>query len=281
MKSLAAKKPVLFGIIGTIIILVLDIVSNGVLFDLFSSSITKSQGFLVNGATKVVLFVPTAILLGYIIKSNGFKFAFSTKGFAKGMFASIPIFLCIAVYIVASFFITEINRDALSAFPAIVVQQTAISFYEEVLVRGLLITAILIKLGDRVKGRIIAMLVSVILFVLFHMANIFVGSSVSEAISNSIMTIGPGIMLAAVYIYSKNILSAMIMHTLYNLALHVMSLASQVNDAVWSILNIFSLISLFIIGPILAIILIIKAKPFGNVVDEVNISRTNLFIGTN
>jgi membrane protease YdiL (CAAX protease family) len=215
--------------------------------------------------TKVVLLVPTALLLGHIVKTNGFKFAFSVKGLAKGMFASLPIIFCVALSIVAFFFITEINRDALSAIPATIVQQTAISFYEEVLIRGLFITAILINIGDKAKGRIIAMLVSVVIFAIYHMANILTGSSVAEAISNTIMTIGPGIMLTAVYIYSKNLLSAMIMHTSYNLGLFLMSLSNHVNEAAWGILNVFFLLALFLIGPIFAIILIIKAKPF---VDE-------------
>ena len=266
LKRYAEKKPIAFGIIGTIAIITLFAVAILTFITLFLSSVTTSQGLLIDGITRIVFFVPVAILLGYIIKDSGFRFAFSTKGFAKGMFASIPILLCLIPPACVFFNIAQINRDLLSIFPAVVFQQITAGLFEEPLFRGLLITAILIKWGDKVKGRIIAMLITAILFGLIHFLNVFTGSG--GDITHVLKSFTMGIMLAAVYIYSKNLLSAMAMHSFYNVVLSAADLVISENNIFLYVYSIAYEAVLLLVGPVIAITLIIKAKPFGNLADE-------------
>jgi membrane protease YdiL (CAAX protease family) len=262
LRRYAAKKPVLFGIVGTIIVFVIFATINLTLIALFKSSVTISQGYLIDGMLRIVFFIPVIILLGYIIKDSGLKFAFSTKGFAKGMLASIPIFLCLLPLIIGFFNIAEIDKDLLSVFPARIFQQITTGLFEEPLFRGLLITAILIKWGDRVKGRIMAMLITALLFALIHFLNVFSGSG--GDISHVLKTFTMGIMLAAVYIYSKNLLSAIIMHSFYNVVLNASNLIIDKSEVFQIAYSIAYEAVLLIIGPVLAILLIRKAKPFSN-----------------
>ena len=255
-----------FGIVGTIIVFALFVAINLTLIALFQSSVTRSQGCLIDGTLRLVFFVPTVFLLGYIVKDNGFKFVFSTKGFAKGMFASIPIFLCLIPLACDFFNIAEVLKDGLPSFPARIYQQISVGVFEETLFRGLLITAILIKWGDKIRGRMLAMLATATLFALIHFLNVFSGSG--GDIFHVIKTFTMGIMLATVYIYSKNLLSAIVMHAVYDIVLFGTNLIeSQVNVFLY-VYSIAYEAVLLLIGPVIAILLIRKAKPFGKFADE-------------
>jgi membrane protease YdiL (CAAX protease family) len=266
LRRYAEKRPITFGIVGAIIVFVLFALINLTLIALFKSSVTSSLGYLIDGMLRIVFFVPAVVLLGYIIKDNGLKFAFSTKGFGKAMIASIPIFLCLIPLACDFFNIAEVLKDLLHAFPARIFQQISVGLFEETLFRGLLITAILIKWGDRVKGRIIAMLISASLFGLIHFLNVFSGSG--GDLTHVLKTFTMGIMLAAVYIYSKNLLSAMIMHAIYDILLFGTNLIVSQNNVFLWVYSIAYEAVLLLVGPVLAILLIRKAKPFGNLTYE-------------
>jgi len=266
MKSFAQKKPVLFGIVSAIAVFVLHVVINFTLISLFSSSVTTSQGYLIDGVLRIIFFVPAVFLLGYIIKYDGFKFAFSTKGFAIGMFAAIPIFLCMLPEFIGFFNIAQLDKELLSVFPARIFQQLTTGLFEEPLYRGLLITAILIKWGDKAKGRITAALISALVFGLVHFLNVFTGSGGS--ITHVLKCFTVGIMFAAVYIYSGNLLSAMIMHSFYNIVVAAMDLVIDKNEVFMLAYSIAYEAILLLVGPVIAIILIRKAKPFNNILGD-------------
>ena len=77
-----------------------------------------------------------------------------------------------------------------------------------------------------------------------------------------------GTMLAAVFIYSKNLLSTIIMHAIYDIVLLGTNfIVSHVNTYLY-VYSIAYEAVLLLVGPVLAILLIRKAKPFGNVVDK-------------
>ncbi|MCL2321651.1 MAG: CPBP family intramembrane metalloprotease [Oscillospiraceae bacterium] len=268
MKNLAVKKPVLFGIVSALIVFIVFTLVNLLLGNSISTPVLRVW---MDGALRIVFGILSVVLLGYIIKSNGFKFVFSTKGFAKGIFACLPVLLICICYIAILFDIVKINKDFLPQIPARIFQQTAVGFFEESLFRGLMITAFLIKFGGTAKGRINAALITAILFGLIHLFGFLTsGGDILEYIFPALNAMLLGLAFSAVFIYSKNLLSAMIVHSLYDyfvvivMPLVVMNMGTPIQI----VSNIALIIILFAVMPVFSIILIIKAKPFGNVVDK-------------
>ncbi|MCL2343586.1 MAG: CPBP family intramembrane metalloprotease [Firmicutes bacterium] len=260
MKNLAVKKPVLFGIVSALIVWIVFTLVNLLLGNAISAPIPR---IWMDGALRIVFGVLSVVLLGYIIKSNGFKFVFSTKGFAKGMFACLPVFLLCIFYIIALLASAGINKDFLPKLPARIFQQTVVGFFEESLFRGLLIIAFLIRFGGTGKGRINAALISAISFGLIHLSGFLTnGGNISGYIFPALNAMLLGLVFSAVFIYSKNLLSAMIIHSVYDYiaAIAMAGLFGEFVGGKFS--QIAVIITLFVVIPVFSIILIIKAKPF-------------------
>ena len=264
MKKLAEKNTILFGVVSTIAIFALFALFEIIGYNLFASSFTLPQGLLLDSAIRVLFFIPTIFLLEYITKCNGFKFAFSAKGFIRGILAGIPLLLVIFTIIILFFNIAEINKEYIPEIPARILQQFTTGLFEESLFRGLLITGLIIKMGDTVKGRIIALFISALPFGLFHMLNMFAGEEVLDALIHGLVVILPGLGFAAVYIYSKNLLSCMFLHVIYDIAIHLKDglIAEVTNETLLQITELSVNILLLAIIPLFAIIFTIKAKPF-------------------
>lgn len=161
-----------------------------------------------SGTTRLLLTVPTAIVLGIVIRKNGFRFSFSPKGSKKAWFASV--FTCLFILFQFIHFINLSVRDLqiIPFIPTILFFDAANSIFEEVLFRGLFMTAMLLRFGDTVKGRVFCVFLSAVLFGGVHYSQGFMGAFSSFFI---------GFAWGAVYLYSKNLLVLMIVHYLWNI----------------------------------------------------------------
>ena len=211
-----------------------------------------------DGMLRFLISIPCIIVLGKIIQDNGFKFSLSTKGFKKGMFAHLFFLLWIFLRLPLFFTATEINIEFIPAVPAIIFFDLANGIFEEVLFRGILMTAILIQFGETVRGRIFSVVFSGIVFGLIHLY----GGNFLTVLFTGLIGMG----FAAAYVYSKNLLSCIIVHALWNYAMKIPNvLIADVNNAgLWSASQMIMYISLVAIL-LFAIILTIKAEPHFNV----------------
>ena len=211
-------------------------------------------------------------ILGAVLQTNGLKFVFSLKGFGKGMLALSPIIVMVVV--ISFVFVDEIGIyfDLVAYFPFIIINEFARVLQEEILFRGVLMTAVLIKLSpkwDKKTERIIYTFIFAVIFGLVHFVGGWYGILTGFFL---------GFLICASYIYAKNLLACIIVHLMANtLPTIIVGIISGNFDLLerLSILPYPSEIPLFIVFWIIqiitAVILIIKAKPFVPVSEYENI----------
>ena len=208
-----------------------------------------------DGVLRILLSIPCIIVLGQIIQGSGFKFAFATKGFKMGIFAHIFFLLWISLRLPLFFIATEFNMEFIPMIPGIIFFDLAVGIFEEVLFRGIFMTAMLIQFGGTAKGRIFCVLLNGLVFGLIHL----IGGDFLTVLFTGALGVG----FAAAYVYSKNLLSCMVVHALWNIAFKIPNgFIVDVNNA--GLLAASQMVTYISIGAIFlfAIILTIKSKPF-------------------
>lgn len=261
MEKYIKKYPIAFGIISCLVIYLLFILAH-LPYGPYVMDI--SLLYLLDSILRIIFSIPVFILLGYIYNTNGIDFAFSTKGFAKGLFASLAIFLLIFTFSFKFFLMVEINKIYIQFIPFVILQQITTGLYEELSFRGLLMSGMLQKWSNTKLGRVCIVLVSGIIFGLIHLANYFNNANLQSTLWNALYAGMVGIGFSGVYIYSKNLLAAMFIHTIYNIPIHLSNgLIARISTEAYTkiILNAQSVL-FFAIIPLFAILLSIKSEPF-------------------
>ena len=259
MKEIIRKQPILCSVAAAFIMASLILPAQL----LISPSVSEATWLLWDSAMRVILTIPSVLLLGYILQSDGFRFAFNTKGFLKGMFACAAIFLLIVEMILRIFNMSEMNLDYIPKIPAVIAQQITTGLYEETVFRGLFMTAMLVRWSATAKGRAMVVLISGFVFGAAHLVNIFNSEDVAGILRWSLNTCMMGIGFSAVYLYAKNLMSCMLIHALNNIAAHLSSLiAADSENTLRPILNVAWPILMYAAIPLFALFLCVKAKPF-------------------
>ena len=209
-----------------------------------------------DGILRLVFTILCIITLGKIIQGNGLKFLFSTKGFIKGLFALSAVFLWILIPIFYLIVMSEVNSSFISIIPTIIFFQISSSIFEEALWRGVFMTAILYKWSGTVKGRLISVIISAIVFALPHsyggMFHVFLAFIL-------------GISFSSAYLYSKNLLSIIFAHALWNIVINLSSgliIDLHISAELLQIIQTIQKTILFVIIQLFAIIISVKASPF-------------------
>ena len=215
----------------------------------------RAPYLFIMSSLRFILSVIAIVLFGYIIRINGFKYSFRTKGFKKALTAMIPIFLITMHHITLFFNISEFNMQYAHYIPYILLFEFATGIWEEVVFRAIPLTVLLYYGGNSAKGRMFLALLSSLIFGFLHYP-----AGPDAILFASFM----GISFAAVYIYSKNLLGCMIHHALWNIGSQIThGLTTNVyNETLNSALHFSINIIWAILMPIFAIILIVKSKPF-------------------
>ncbi|MCL2565675.1 MAG: hypothetical protein FWE24_07690 [Defluviitaleaceae bacterium] len=156
----------------------------------------------------IIFSILAVILLGVINQINGFKHVFRLRGLGKGLIVLIPVmafFLLGLSLAINAMEYMNVSIEEIKVFPAIIFMQITSAFMQNVIFRGLLVTALLIKFSntksERVKGVFMASALYLIIYIPF---NILSGSIDLMQLINTFV-IGAG--FCAAYLYSKNLLS--------------------------------------------------------------------------
>lgn len=218
----------------------------------FTSSIQR----LIFGVLQLWIFVK-------LFDKKNWKNVINTHGLRKGLLASLGMIL-FTVYYITTYFTFGFGGFEGLTMPllcAIILQQITTGFWEGLTFRAFFLEGIMIKIGDRWYGRLVAAFTSATLFGMAHLIGI---PSLEQAINRFIVTGSIGLVFAAIYIYSKNILWSMIIHAIYDIPSNLISYVTYSEQHPIKVFldqeHIFYG-SLALIG-ILAIIFIIIAKPW-------------------
>ena len=111
-------------------------------------------------------------------------------------------------------------------FISLVLVSIAIGVAEEFIFRGWLQNEVMDRFGEGKKGALITILMSGLLFGLFHIINVFSGQDLFTSLMQVIQTSAIGILFCSVYFASRNIWSLVFLHSFYDFSV----LLSEVNS---------------------------------------------------
>lgn len=132
-----------------------------------------------------------------------------------GRFMLITVIILLAV--ILPDIVVMLSTGAKYAFPSITSLLTALmaGTTEEVIFRGVPVSYAMRQYKEANKIPFVVLLSS-ILFSLFHLSNIFVGAALSSTILQLVTSLGMGCMLCAIYLRSGSIIPPMMLHFLYD-----------------------------------------------------------------
>lgn len=208
---------------------------------------------LLNGVLRLSLAIPTIIAFGMVFETNGFKYAFATKGFLKGLLALTPLIILNLISLIYFFCGTVFDR--MLAVPSVFLHALGSGVLEEALFRGLLVGGFCIKWGHSRLGRVLIVLFTSILFGIGHL------SAFGGNYGNTISSVVTGMCLASVYLYSRNLLCCMLWHTINNSIVFFINGLTQYfrSDMIIHVNTAYQVV--FYLLPIVSILVAIIAKP--------------------
>ena len=208
-----------------------------------------------DGFLRGFLAIIGILLLGILVKQDGFEYVFSPVNSRKALVASIPIITWILATSIHFFNIAELNRAFMPMIPAIILFDSMNGIYEEVLFRGLLMAAMLYYFGNTTRGRLAILFFNAAIFGLIH---------ISDGIFAVFITFLIGLGFASIYMYSNNLLVLIVIHALWNIVMKTTNgLILDVHSlTLVQIVNIVQHTSLFVAIPVFAIFIAIKSEPF-------------------
>ena len=127
---------------------------------------------------------------------------------ALGLFIGFGLqsLVVLVIYLVGDYRITQIN-SVINLLPSFIIALTS-GVFEEIIMRG-----IIFRLTEEKLGTVIALIISALLFGLLHLPNQNATPYSAFAISME-----AGILLAAIYVYTRSLWSAIFLHFAWNFA---------------------------------------------------------------
>jgi len=165
-----------------------------------------------------IFLAVTAVALWYALLRKEIALNFSIN-FNKDFFISLPIVLIPLLLLVYVLFTSEtLENEKLAMFFA---TSVAVGIAEELTFRVFRVAGyrVLLATGSSVKK---AILLSALLFSLFHLSNIAAGQGV-EIISQLAITFMMGVVLAYIYYKTESILYVIIIHFMWDLSLFIVT----------------------------------------------------------
>jgi|GEM_PF-1223352 len=255
------SNPVAASIISTLVLSALWASATFFLVGLFEQR-EAPMLLLLRSAINIVFTVLAVILLGVINQTDGFKHVLRTKGLPDGLIVLIPVMAFFLFGLALSLGdISTMHEESLQTFPAIAFMQTTSALMQNILFRGLLITALFVKLSNTGSERVRSVFKAAALYLLIYIPlNTLDGTNIG--LMQLINTFIVGAELCAAYMYSKNLLSLVLVQGLWQILGSVIGLFST-NDNPQSTLFVL-IVWLVIIISILAFAIRFskRAEPF-------------------
>jgi len=188
-------RPVFYSVIATLVL--------SIIFAVGMATFQFAAGVAI---VNIAIAALAIFMLGVINETNGFRHVLRADGFAKGLVVLIPV----AAFFIFGAVVNAIGTtyvgfgDMSTLFSDIFVQITS-AFMQNVLFRGLLVTAVLVKYSQTEKGRVKGVFIAAAMYLIVYIPMNLMGGSIS--LMQLINTMVAGVGMCAAYMYSKNLLS--------------------------------------------------------------------------
>lgn len=258
MKTFIQRQPVLFSLLAPTLFMVI--------FLLADTFITiKEYEKQIDIIYRFLFSIPMLYCIQQLYGYKSYKEIFSWKGTRKGLLASQGIILMSLLFILPEFWGENFNKVFINTAFLMIMQQIGTGLLEEGLFRGLLMGGMLQKWSHSIRGRLGIVLISGISFGLLHFMNLFSGNPLHSVLANMLFASIFGIVFASSYLYSKNLLIAMIIHAVYDIISHSkgqLFLIGINEPHFWDLyIKAYNFI-LYIYIPLIALFFTIKASPW-------------------
>jgi len=256
-----AKKPVALSIISALVLSAFWIIAQIILSHIFEHPESQTS-FFMRAAINIAFAVFAVVFFCIVHRVNGFKHIFTTKGLAIGLLALLPVsaFFLFGLMLNASG-MSNADAENIRIFPAIAFIQITSAFIQNVLFRGLLITALFIRFSNTKNERIKSVFKAAALYLVIYIPlNIFINGGIELMQLINTFIVGAGFCTA--YLYSRNILSLIIIQGVWQVLGSAINLFGTNGEPTVSPLLFIVLVVILISIIVVAIKLSKCAEPF-------------------
>ena len=218
LKSLATNRPIVFGVIITVLFSILLILISVLL--LIVGSLGESAELALLGLGRLAIAALFVFLLNRFgwLHSAGFRWADSPHRWAVIVLPTL--YMCLAFpYAYTRSLTIDLSNPA--KVVATFLHAQTIGLVEETIFRGVIMYAFLRLWGDSQRGLARSILISSLLFGSLHLINLLTGAPFADVLTQTIFSIILGFFLAAVVLYAKSIWPAVVVHGLIDAAAHL------------------------------------------------------------
>lgn len=218
MKKLYNKSPVLWGILFGQGLFLLFILFEFVVFEFWL--VNSGIGVIVDSCIRVVFGV-IALLFMRIIYGDKFGKLFTAKIPKSTWLYCIPFFLYLGLQFLYLPTAESLTASAVSAFLLSCVQQIATGFWEEAASKGLVMSGMLSRWKNTVKGRIGMVFLAGVLFGTLHILNVLFNDDIIQCLWNALYSSAFGVFLSAIYLKTENITLCMVFHAVWDVFVRI------------------------------------------------------------
>ena len=255
------NRPILFSVVFTLVIAIGMGITQMLIRALFVPNSLQLSATLASVAW-IVLSIVAVMFLGAINQINGFKFVFSSNGFAKGILACVPL----VVFFAFNLIVRIINVESMTfenpgGFTMVALMQAIAAFLQNIVFRGLLITALFVKYSEKENDRVKSILKASALYLLAYIPLSILNTGGVE-LMQLVNTFVVGAGMCGAYMYSKNLLSLTLVQGVW----HILGVAIDffgIEESVQaSLLMLAVLLNIWVIIIVGAVVFGKRAKVF-------------------
>lgn len=238
MKKLYDKNPVATGIVSALLITAIFYVVEWILWKYTS---------LTNGVRWIYIDFIIRMLMGclglYVLKvfyQNELKNVFTGKISKQAWLCLVPMGIIFVLYILKLFCAENLKIENTVPFLIAWLTQIGTGFYEEIVSRGVLMSGLLSKYKDSVKGRIFIVTFTGFIFGFSHFMNVIYGNNFIDCIWWGLETFIWGMFMAAIYMMTSNLWLVIGIHTIWDIVIRIPRyyMGNVVNERFEEILSI-------------------------------------------
>lgn len=219
MKKLYDKNPVATGIVSALLITTIFYVVEWILWKYTS---------LTNGVRwtyiDFIIRMSAGCLGLYVLKvfyQDELKSVFTGKISKQAWLCLIPIGVIFVLYIAKLFCAENFRIENTVSFLISWLTQIGSGFWEEIVSRGVLMSGLLIKYKDSVKGRMFIVTFTGFIFGFAHLMNVIYGNNLIDCIWWGLETFTWGMFVAAIYMMTSNLWLVIGIHTAWDIVIRI------------------------------------------------------------
>lgn len=213
--------PIIGMIVGMILVGLSYILVMGIVNPLLGENNTVATSF-----AKIIIMMIFLLFHQFYFRDE-LKDLFKIKGLKKGILLGWSILLVSAIIFIVNHLL---GGEPIGSVPYAILCGFVPGLSEEVIFRIIPLSIVMRKIKDKNK-LLVPCLITSLPFGIIHLANIFVGADVGSSIIQMLYAIAIGILLAGIYVKTKNMWAIVFLHSLQDIV-SFLSVSTQQSNGV-------------------------------------------------